>query len=92
MSSITITRHAGPLDLGRIRAGDERSTIAMALEVNLSSFGGDRYWQLAVIRTAPGLPEPVVYPRIDDERDAEKWIRYLAELVVRAERAEAVTE
>ncbi|AEL98206.1 hypothetical protein PBI_BIGNUZ_43 [Mycobacterium phage BigNuz] len=90
--SITITRHAGPLDLVRIRACDERSTIAMALEVNLSQFGGDRYWQIAVIRSAPGLLEPVTYPRIDDERDAETWIRYLAELVLRAEQAEAVTQ
>ncbi|WKW35058.1 GNAT family N-acetyltransferase [Mycobacterium phage KanikaMF1] len=86
--SITITRHAGPLDLGRIRAIDDRGTIAMALE---TPFGGERYWQLAVIRTAPGLPEPVVYPRVEDEHDAVTWLRYLAELVQRAEQAEAVT-
>ncbi|QFG15045.1 hypothetical protein PBI_QUEENHAZEL_37 [Mycobacterium phage QueenHazel] len=90
--SITITRHAGPLDLGRIRAIDDRGTIAMALEVSTTLFGGERYWQLAVIRTPPGLPEPVVYPRIDDEHDAVTWLRYLAELVTRAEHAEAVTE
>ncbi|ATW60101.1 hypothetical protein SEA_PHILONIUS_42 [Mycobacterium phage Philonius] len=87
MAVITISRDVSTSGLGRIRARDEKhGTLAMALEVRDYT-----QWQLAVITSPRDLPEPVTYPRVEDEHDAVTWLRYLAELVTRAERAEAVT-
>ncbi|AHG24363.1 hypothetical protein PBI_MICHELLEMYBELL_42 [Mycobacterium phage MichelleMyBell] len=87
MAVITISRDVSTSGLGRIRARDEKhGTLAMALEVRDYT-----QWQLAVITSPRDLPEPVTYPRVDTAAEAETWVRFLAELVLRAERAEAVT-
>ncbi|QFG09075.1 hypothetical protein I5J49_gp47 [Mycobacterium phage ThulaThula] len=92
MSIITISRDVSTSGLGRIRARDEKNgTLAMALEVRDYTQRGERYmWQLAVITSPRDLPEPMTYPRVDTAAEAEAWVRYLAELVLRAEQVEAV--
>ncbi|QBI97288.1 hypothetical protein KD930_gp44 [Mycobacterium phage Kevin1] len=91
MSIITISRDVSTSGIGRIKAVAENFTLAMAIEVDLTPYGGDRYWQLAVVHAPINMSEPKTYPRIDDEAAAEQWVRFLGEMVLRAERAEAVT-
>ncbi|AGI12992.1 hypothetical protein PBI_BUTTERS_45 [Mycobacterium phage Butters] len=92
-NSITISRDVSSSGLSRIRARGEHGTLAMALELRDYTQLGERYmWQLAVITSPRDLPEPVTYPRVDTAAEAEAWVRYLAELVLRAEQVEAVVQ
>ncbi|QDK01150.1 hypothetical protein I5J50_gp46 [Mycobacterium phage Purky] len=92
-NSITISRDVSSSGLSRIRARGEHGTLAMALGVRDYTQIGERYtWQIAVVTSPRDLPEPMTYPRVDTAADAEKWVRYLAELLLRAQQVEAVPE